>query len=372
LNETNQRQVARWFRVLDPEVARIYAPVEEHFRKEPKPALVAVFTTRVQDGKVYFLMRGETERKKDLAVPGFMQVLMSAPEQDRHWTSPRIDQSGQDVDARIALANWITDSHHGAGQLLARVLVNRLWLHHLGQGIVRTPNDFGAQGEPPTHPELLDWLADQLIRGGWRIKPLHRLIMTSSVYMQDGGETSPPMAAGPDNTLCWRRPVTRLEAEAIRDSLLTVGGSLDTAMFGPGTLDESNRRRSIYLTVKRSKPIPLLQLFDAPEAIQSIGQRQVTTAPTQALALMNSAFLRQCAEQFARRIRPEPHGLPAAIENAYRSAFCRRPTEDETTTMLRFIERQADSYGKGDEAAQQALTDFCQILLCSNEFVYVD
>ena len=133
---------------------------------------------------------------------------------------------------RSALANWLTDVDSGAGHLLARVIVNRLWQHHFGRGIVATPSEFGATGDRPTHPELLDWLAGELIKNGWRLKPIHKLIMTSAVYKQGGETDDKRLAADRANTLFWHRPGRRLEAEVIRDSMLAVSGSLDETMFG--------------------------------------------------------------------------------------------------------------------------------------------
>src|SRR5262249_19136249 len=146
---------------------------------------------------------------------------------------------------RRSLANWITDPEGGAGPLLARVIVNRLWQHHLGRGIVGTPSDFGASGERPTHPELLDYLARHLIDQGWRLKEVHKLIMTSSVYMQSAAVDPARAALDPDNHLLWRRARQRLEAEVIRDAMLSVSGELDERALGPGTLDAAQKRRSI-------------------------------------------------------------------------------------------------------------------------------
>ena len=166
-----------------------------------------------------------------------------------------------------ALAEWITDGkRRGAGRLLAHV-VNRLWQHHIGRGIVATPSDFGTAGERPTHPELLEYLADQLIAGGWRPSRIQRLILTSAVYTQGTQSDEARAQIDPDNKLCWRRMRQRLEAETIRDAMLAVGGILDETMFGPGTLDDNQRRRSLYFTIKRSKLVPMMVLFDAPNAL---------------------------------------------------------------------------------------------------------
>lgn len=270
---------------------------------------------------------------------------------------------------RVALADWITDSQYGAGHLLARVIVNRLWQHHFGKGLVRTPNDFGAQGELPTHPELLDYLANELIKGGWKLKPIHRLMMTSAAYQQGSDGSGDAVKTDPQNRLCWHVPPRRLEAEAIRDSLLMVGGSLDLKMFGPGTLDENTPRRSVYLTVKRSRLLPMLQVFDAPEPIQSVGERQSTTATTQALMMMNSRLVRQQAEKLARTVLPATAAdVPQTVEKAYRIALGRRPDARERQRMADFILRTAD----GPKGLETATADFCQVLLCMNEFLYVD
>jgi hypothetical protein len=273
---------------------------------------------------------------------------------------------------RIALADWMTDSKGGAGHLLARVIVNRLWQHAFGKGLVRTPNDFGAQGEPPTHPELLDYLAGELIRGGWKLKPIHRLILSSAAYRQGSDRNDSAVKIDPQNRLWWHIPPRRLEAEAIRDSMLAVGGSLDLKMFGPGTLDENSPRRSVYLTVKRSRLLPMLQAFDAPEPIQSVGERQTTTAATQALMMMNSPLVRQQADKLARVVLPAgPEAVPQAVEKAYRIALGRRPDEGERQRMTAFILRMAD-VNRNPKSLETATADFCQVLLCMNEFLYID
>src|SRR5262249_39058157 len=221
INDQNRAAVARWYRGLDPEANKIYGAVEEHAKQEPQPNLIPAFiATASRGGDVHFLIRGEVDRKNGVQKPGFVQVLMTAPDHDQRWAGPTA------ATPRVGLANWITDAEHGAGHLLARVIVNRLWQHHMGRGIVGTPNDFGVQGEPPTHPELLDFLAGALIRGGWKLKPIHKLIMTSAVYMQGGETNDAALKSDPQNKLWWRRPARRLEAEAIRDCLLAVSGTL--------------------------------------------------------------------------------------------------------------------------------------------------
>ena len=368
--------LAPWLRKLDAKADAVYSEVEAIAKKEPQPKLIDIFAAQSgRGGPVNFLIRGEPEKKREVTNPGFVQVLMTHAEKDQRW----LDTAKTKLDPRVGLANWITDKEHGAGHLLARVIVNRLWQHHMGKGIVGTPNDFGVQGDAPTHPEMLDYLASELIKNGWKLKPIHKLIMTSAVYMQSNEINATNMKADPANKLWWRRPTRRLEAEAIRDSLLAVGTTIDLKMYGTGTLDANGPRRSVYLTVKRSQMIPFLTMFDVPEALQSIGERSVTTVPTQSLAFMNSPLVRGTAQKLAVRIktkpageRSEPAGLEQAIEQAYLIALARRPSQPERDRMRSFIERQAESYGNTPAARDQALTDFCQVLVCLNEFIYVD
>ena len=364
LTPKNREGVVHWFRTFDAEMEKLFAAVEQHAKLEPQPKLATVFAAASgKGGDVRFLIRGEVERPGEVMKPGFAQVLTSGPE--NRWP--------MEPSPRVGLAQWLTDAERGAGHLLARVIVNRLWQHHLGRGLVGTPNDFGIQGEPPTHPELLDYLARELIRGGWKLKPIHQLIVTSAVYMQAGESSPANVRADPLNRLWWRRPAHRLEAEAIRDAVLAVSGTLDTTMYGPGTPDANTGRRSVYLTVKRSQMIPLLSLFDAPEAIQSIGERSTTTVATQSLAFLNSPFVRQRAEKLALRIKPKVgESLSRSIEDAYRTALSRAPTNLERDKALVFLERQTEKYGKTPNAADRAIADFCQILMCLNEFVYID
>jgi hypothetical protein len=271
---------------------------------------------------------------------------------------------------RAALARWLTHTETGAGSLVARVIVNRLWQHHFGRGLVATPNDFGTTGQRPTHPELLEWLAQDLIDHGWKLKPLHKRIMTSQTYMQGNRSVDDPrMGVDPDNQLWWHRPPRRLEAEAIRDSLLTVSEMLDRTMYGPGSLDPNMKRRSVYFSIKRSQLIPMMMLFDWPEHLVSIGQRQSTTIAPQALALMNHPLSRSAAEAIARS-----HVAPGQLDAIFLRILARRSTDAERGAAMRFIARVEQTRREQSSEAPEtmALADFCQILLCSNEFIYVD
>ncbi len=379
--------LVKWSYTTDPEWRKLYQKRQDHLQKAPKPQLAKVLVstegltpirlhTQGDDffKDTYFLHRGDPDQKEGPATQSFLQVLMTAPDEAKHW-QVQPPSGWRTSYRRRALANWITDVDHGAGHLLARVIVNRLWQHHMGRGIVATPSEFGTRGERPSHPELLDWLATELIHHGWRLKPIHKLIMASAVYQQSSALDAASARVDRDNRLCWRRPRHRLEAEAIRDALLSVSGTLDTTMFGPGTLDEGSRRRSIYFTVKRSKLMPMMQVFDAPEALGSIGERPTTTIAPQALFLMNNANVRASASSLARRAAPDAMTpLESAVKAAYLTALARLPTAEELGDALAFLAQQSASYraaGKTD-GRELALADFCQVLMCMNEFVYVD
>jgi hypothetical protein len=279
--------------------------------------------------------------------------------------------------------------------------VNRIWQHHFGKGLVGTPNDFGVMGEPPSHPELLDWLAARFIADGWRLKPLHRLIALSNAY-----QTSSSLEAGPgqsDKLLAlfgrWRQ--RRLEAEAVRDSVLAVSGRLNAQPGGPsiypplpravlegqsrsgdgwGKSDERQAaRRSIYIFSKRSLAVPELDLLDAPDTTSSCEQRPVSTTAPQALTLLNGAFMQEQSRHFADRLQREAGAdSQSLIRRAYELALCRSPRSEEARLATAFLERQqrqieADAHATGQPAAdarQRALAAFCLVLLNSNEFVY--
>ena len=373
LNETNRAALFRWYAKFDPEAQRLKAIVREHAGKTPKPDLVPVYSTKAGGQDVHLLRRGEVDSKISKADPNYLQVLNTAADGAKRWL-PK-----PEADPRIALGDWLTDAEHGAGSLLARVMVNRVWQHHFGRGLVATPNDFGVQGKPPTHPELLDWLAGEFVRGGWQLKPLHQLILASAVYQQ-GAELKPAnLKADPENKLWWHRPALRLEAEAIRDALLTVGGRLDEKLYGPSETNYESARRSVYLRVKRSELIPFLTLFDAPEPAASVGERGATTLPTQALAMMNSTFVRDIADRLTKRALQPGVEPAAAIAQASRIALGRAPTPAEQARLVKFYEQQLEMLGPPSADAKataaqttRALTETCLVLLCMNEFIYVD
>jgi cyclophilin family peptidyl-prolyl cis-trans isomerase len=338
-------------------------------------------------GRAFFLERGRHDRERDLVPPGFLTVLSKDRPawNDKTWTAWDPPREGRTPLPRSALARWLTELDSGAGRLTARVIVNRLWQHHFGEGLVRTPNDFGRQGDRPVHPELLDFLARRLIEGGWQLKEIHRLIVSSSAYRQHFAFDAAKAAADPENRLFGRRRPQRLSAEAIRDAVLAAAGSLNRQMYGPGIKPPipaeaifptapkhgevwptnaedgpATWRRSVYVITKRSNFVPFLQTFDAPDAASSCACRSTTTVPTQALLLMNDPFVRNQACRLADAVRLLAGHDPAdQVRLAFLRTLSRPPTSSEAERALLFL-------------AQQSLDDLCQVLFQTNEFLYVD
>ena len=324
------------------------------------------------------LERGDTEQKSGDVGLGVLAALSPDDGDVARWIEASEKKSG---DGRPGLAQWLTNVDDGAGALAARVIVNRLWQHHFGVGLVKTSDNFGRVGDKPTHPELLDWLAGELIRAGWRLKPIHRLIMTSAVYTQDTAWDKKRHDIDPGNKLLWRRQPRRLQAEILRDSIMNTAGSLNRQLFGPSIkpwvskdaikTGSTNKwptnvkdgpktwRRSIYVFMRRSMRVPFFETFDVPDAMSSRGVREKTTVATQALLLMNNEFVRKQAELFARHLEgKEPRN---AVEDAYWLALSRQPTEEEIKLSLELINSEG-----------QSLANFCHILFTLNEFIYVD
>jgi hypothetical protein len=317
--------------------------------------------------ETYVLKRGDPSQKDGVATQGFLQVLDRATDGDAHWVTPK-PPSARTTFRRAGLAKFLTDTEYGAGPLAARAIVNRLWHHHFGRGVVSTVNDFGFQGDPPTHPELLEWLANDLVANGWSLKRVHKQMVMSRGYQLAGAATESGKKLDPDNRLWHHRPRRRLEAEAIRDNLLAVGGVLDRTMYGPGTLDQSMKRRSVYFTVQRSQLVPMLQVFDWPDTLTSAAARPTTVVAPQALLFLNSPQVRTYATAFAGRLKPAAaKGLPEAVELAYQLAFARPPSPAERDAGVAFLTERGPG-GKTD----QALADYALALMGLNEFIYVD
>jgi hypothetical protein len=290
---------------------------------------------------------------------------------------------------RLQLANWIT---HPAHPLTARVMVNRLWQQHFGQGLVGTPSNFGLRGEAPTHPELLDYLAAYFVDHDWSLKAMHRLMLNSATWQQasvtpDQGADS--VAMDPANHLQWRHTRRRLEAEAIRDAVLFVAGTLDQTRPGPHPFPrfedwnwtqhspfkavyESNHR-SVYLMIQRIQRHPFLALFDAPDANTSTDIRPDSTVPLQALYLMNHPFLQIQAERFARRVLGQSATETERVRLACELAWSRLPTAREIDRARKFLQQYRQADGNAQAAPElSAWTSYARVLLTANEFFYVD
>ena len=390
------------------------AKIAEIRGRKPAEDFISVLTEPPDKVPVTYLFhRGDPKQPKDAIPPGGLSVLappgqsVALPEKD-----PDLATSGR----RLAFARWLTS---GTNPLVARVLVNRIWLHHFGHGLVGTPADFGVMGERPSHPELLDWLASDFVEHGWRLKRLHKLIMTSTAYRQSSRRDPRGEERDPENRLYWRKPVQRLDAESIRDSILATSGALNKTMFGPPvpvrpdvhgqivvgidktegdnkmpvevSLNGEEFRRGIYIQARRSRPLAMLHAFDAPVMEVNCERRQSSTVATQSLMLMNSQFILDQAARFAQRLQKEAGDDHARqIGRAWQLAFSRTPTCQELAEATDFLSRQVDNLktvgekkpeGKKEEKAKpvappapelQALTNLCQALLSANEFLYVD
>jgi len=301
---------------------------------------------------------------------------------------------------RTFLASWLTDPRN---PLVARVMVNRIWLHHFGRGLVSDANDFGTQGAPPTHLQLLDWLAAEFVESGWSIKHMHRLILTSNVYRQSTYRRTidePSTAAAeidPDNQLYWSYPRRRLSAEQIRDGLLTAANLLNRKMYGPGVRPPlppkfssreawkvskepcERNRRSVYIYAKRNLRYPLLQAFDFPDMHESCAVRSETTIAPQALMLLNSQLVLDASQAFAHDLLRRHGGrfCEAVVDDAYLAALGRTPDPDEARAATAFVEQQTALSDTGTEhptvdTVQVGLADLCHVLFNSNEFIYVE
>lgn len=256
---------------------------------------------------------------------------------------------------RLQLAQWIASP---TNPLTARVIVNRLWQYHFGVGLVRTPGNFGKLGERPTHPELLDYLADRLVRSGWSLKALHRLLMLSAVYQQSSLPEPATVAADPENRLFGRMHRRRLEAEEIRDAMLAVTDRLDRRLGGRAVTDLLSPRRTLYLMTNRSDRASFRMLFDAPDPTAIADRRLESTVAPQALFLLNSPLVNSQAKALAQRVHANAAETDKAIDNLYLRLFARPPTARERALGL--------------EMGPQGWEPYCQMLLCLNEFVYVD
>ncbi len=334
--------------------------------------------------ETFVLMRGNPGAHGEQVGPGFPTVLRPAALQ---LQAPAAD--AKTCGRRLALANWIASPDN---QLTARVMVNRIWQHHFGRGLVKSPNNFGLQGDRPTHPELLDWLASEFIARGWSLKAMHRLIMNSNTYCMSSRGRPDALKADIENQLFWRFNMRRLTGEEIRDSILTVTGKLNPKLYGPSiyveipkavmatqsvpgkgwgkSSAEEQARRSIYIHAKRSLLVPILDSFDLAETDHTTPVRFASVQPTQALSMINSEFLNQQAALFADRLRDEyADDLRAQVRRGLALVTAREPVDAEVTAGLALIGRLTS---QDQLAADLALDYFCLLLLNLNEFIYLD
>jgi hypothetical protein len=269
-----------------------------------------------------------------------------------------------DGSGRLELARAIASRDN---PLTARVMVNRIWQHHFGKPIVPTPSDFGLRGTPPSHPELLEWLAADFQASGWSIKAMHRLLLSSEAYRLSSVPTREALEKDPDNRLLGRQNRRRLEAEPFHDALLAVAGTLDSSRGGPADTDPASRRRMVYLRVSRTSRSPFEAMFDGADPTAHTDRRTVSTVAPQALFLINHPFVREVAVATASRLRSwEPQDARARVGRAYALLYGRPAAPEEVS---RALEHLKGTGGVGDEGAW---TEFVRVLLCANEFVTLD
>jgi hypothetical protein len=353
-----------------------------------------------QPPPTHLLLRGSEETPGAEVTPGFLQVLCRSETQARpSIVSPHESTSGR----RSALAHWLTNPDSPASPLVARVMVNRICQQLFGRGIVPTSDNFGAQGQPPTHPELLEWLSDRFVASGWRVKPLVTLMMTSTAYRQASRQDSQranssgadPEKIDPGNELLWRMRLRRLESEVVRDSILAVSGKLNRTAGGPPIpivarpdgmvmvakdrlADPADEwRRSMYLVTRRAYNVSLLTVFDQPLVATNCLRRDSSAVPLQSLVMLNDAFLAEQAEHFANRVQQfASTSTDGRIEAAFRLALARKPNAAELASCNELLKQQTDlavSAGAASDAAtRQALVQLCQTLLNTSEFLYAE
>jgi len=402
---------ARTLRSLKGDAATRYAELKKQLAEfdslKPPPLPQGQFMTDI--GPVapptYILRGGNLDNKGDQVQPGFLSILDPA--------DAKITALPNSTGRRSALAAWLTDPKN---PLVARVMVNRIWHYHFGEGIVATPGDFGLMGARPTHPELLDYLATYFVDNGWSMKKLHRMILLSNTYQQSSEFAAKSAEADPDNKLLWRYGRHRMEAEAVRDSMLFTGGLLNTKMGGPGvfppvpagTLSDLSAtaaaggwrtekdpaqadRRSVYIFVRRNLRYPMLQEFDSANTFESCDYRKNTVTPSQSLDLLNNDLVVQWAQAFAGRVLNDSGLTPAAqVDRAFKLAYGRAPNAEEQKLGVDFLARQAPALKERlsgdkakpplpanmpagvDQAEAAALVDLSQALLDSNEFLYIN
>ena len=350
---------------------------------EPGRAIAWVSDKSARPPVVPFLTRGQYHLREGDVPP---MALSALSEPGEEYVPPSVAADATTTGRRSAFADWLLRPHGRPSALVARVHVNRVWRQYFGRGIVATTDNLGLTGTPPTHPELLEELAAGFVADGWSQKELHRRIVTSAVYRQSSAPRAEGLARDRDNRLWWRWPVRRLEAEVIRDAMLAVAGQLDPQPAGPYVPTRQTAigeviveeqvpgawRRSVYLQQRRSQTPSFMKVFDAPSVATICTTRPSSTVPLQSLALLNSDFAIARAEAFAQRLLTETDGSTTAlVRRAWRLAMGRDPTANEAALAGEFLESQRGQYPAAD-APRWATTDFCQMLLASSAFLYVE
>lgn len=344
-------------------------------QRPPRPASARAIGERGRTPQPsYFLHRGSPDALGSLMSPGVLSVAAAG-----EWNFPQPPPDAKSSWRRRGFAEWLVNRDN---PLTARVMVNRLWQHHFGEGIVRTPSNFGKMGEPPSHPELLDWLALELVDKGWSLKALHRQMLTSQAYQMASVDTPANVKIDPENRFFWRMPRVRLEAETIRDAMLVASGTLDRKIGGPAIFpfidpdlfekssrrdwkglpddDPATWRRSLYVFSKRSIRYPMFEAFDQPNLVNSTDRRNRTTIAPQALILMNNPMVLFQAGKFAEHVRAEAgDDVSRQVDVAFSRALGRAPDATERDRGMTLV-RQADN----------GLAEFCHLLFNLNEFVY--
>jgi hypothetical protein len=373
----------------DPDLARLidrYGELEA--RLQPPRLAPAILDGTPEDDRVH--VRGSTRTLGEVVPRRFLEVFSLPSPREGEAAAGRGGQPAVASEAapapppsgRLELARRLVDP---SNPLVARVLVNRVWKHHFGEGLVKTPDDFGAMGQPPSHPELLDWLARRFIAGGWSIKRLHREIVLSRAYRMQSRIDPASEPLDPDNRLLHRMNVRRLEAEALRDAVLAVSGRLVDALYGPsvpphltpfqegrgrpatsGPLD-GDGRRSLYLNVRRNFLSPFLTAFDFPAPATCVGRRNISNVPAQALTLLNDPFLIEQSRIWAKRATANGGEPQAVLAGLYRTAFGREPSETERTAALAFLAARSSP---DDPLA--AWAELCHVLFNTKEFLFIE
>jgi hypothetical protein len=392
IEESNaSAQAEAEYKLLADSRKRMRAELEADIKKleaqkgEPPKRLAAVCDLSAEPPNVFVFERGDYKSPKEKVAPEAPHALCDF---DHPVFLPSsITQNASSTGRRLAFARWLTEPNSRAASLLARVTVNRMWQQHFGIGIVATAENLGYSGAAPTHPELLDFLASEFVRSGWSSKAIHRLILNSAAYRQTSRPTGDAERIDPENRLLARFPLRRLDAEAIRDGILAISGELDHNVGGPYVatsrdnegaviVDESTagaHRRSIYLQQRRTQVPGMLQNFDAPSIVFSCTYRASTTVPLQSLNLLNSSFVRLRSKAMAKRVTAEGG---ADDESRIRRAFAlvagRPPTDKEFNLAGDFLALDRLQYKDPPTAEMLAWSDFCQMLLASNSFLYVE